>query len=94
MPGPQNTPPPLAGKVILVVGASVGIGIETARTLAADGAALMLVARTEGPLVELVEELEKAGYDAAYSTGDVSQAGDVSRFVDQTLERFGRATEL
>ena len=90
MPEPQNSHLPLAGKVILVVGASAGIGADTARTLAADGAALMLVARTEGPLTEITEELQKAGHDVACTTGDVSKGADVRRFVDRTVERFGR----
>jgi NAD(P)-dependent dehydrogenase (short-subunit alcohol dehydrogenase family) len=82
--------PPLAGKVILVVGASTGIGADTARTLAADGAALMLVARTEATLAAVAAELKQAGHDVAYTTGDVSTAADVARFVQQTVDRFGR----
>jgi NAD(P)-dependent dehydrogenase (short-subunit alcohol dehydrogenase family) len=82
--------PPLAGKVVLVVGASTGIGADTARSLAADGAALMLVARTEATLAAIAAELERAGHDVAYTTGDVSKAADVARFVQQTVDRFGR----
>lgn len=82
--------PPLAGKVILVVGASAGIGSDTARVLAADGAALMLVARSEAPLAELTEELAAAGHEVACITGDVAEAADVDAFVDATLARFGR----
>ncbi len=90
MPAPHGSRPPLAGKVIVVVGASAGIGADAARVLAADGAALMLVARTKAPLAALAAELEAAGHDVAYTTGDVSDAGDVARFVDETAERFGR----
>jgi NAD(P)-dependent dehydrogenase (short-subunit alcohol dehydrogenase family) len=84
------TTPPLTGKVVVVVGASAGIGADAARVLAADGAALMLVARTEAPLAMLASELTSAGHDVAYTTGDVADAGDVARFIDATLERFGR----
>jgi NAD(P)-dependent dehydrogenase (short-subunit alcohol dehydrogenase family) len=81
---------PLAGKVILLVGASTGIGSDAARVLAEDGAALMLVARSEEPLAKLTAELTAAGHDVAYTTGDVSKPSDVARFVDATVSRFGR----
>lgn len=95
MTGPGRTGaglarPPLAGKVIVVVGAGKGIGADTARVLAADGAALMLVARTKAPLAELAEELTADGHDVAYATGDVANAADVAAFVDATVARFGR----
>lgn len=82
--------PPLAGKVVLLVGASAGIGAEAARVFAAEGAALMLVARSKAPLAELTEELTAAGHDVAFTTGDVADAADVATFVDATVARFGR----
>lgn len=82
--------PLLAGKVILVVGASVGIGADAARTFAGDGASVMLVARSEAPLAALATELGSAGHDVAYTTGDVARAADVARFVQETVDRFGR----
>lgn len=82
--------PTLAGKVVLLVGASAGIGADAARVLAADGAALMLVARTEAPLAALAGELRAAGHDVAHVTGDVADAEAVAHFVDATVERFGR----
>jgi NAD(P)-dependent dehydrogenase (short-subunit alcohol dehydrogenase family) len=75
----------LQGKVVLVVGASAGIGVEAARVFAADGARLMLVARREEPLAKLAAEL-----DAAYHVGDVSRAADVAAFVQSTVDRYGR----
>ncbi|EPD69547.1 hypothetical protein HMPREF1211_00093 [Streptomyces sp. HGB0020] len=90
MPQDMKTQPLLSGKVILIVGASTGIGADTARVLAADGAALMLVARTEEPLAALAKELGASGYDVEYRTGDVSDAASVAAFVDATVAHFGR----
>ncbi|CAN5334993.1 glucose 1-dehydrogenase [soil metagenome] len=81
---------PLAGKVVLVVGASAGIGADAARVFARDGASVMLAARTEGPLKEIADELVADGHRAAYVVGDVSVAADVAHFVDATVEKFGR----
>jgi NAD(P)-dependent dehydrogenase (short-subunit alcohol dehydrogenase family) len=80
----------LEGKVVLVVGASAGIGADAAGVFAREGASVMLAARSEGALGELVDALTREGHDAAYVTGDVSVGTDVARFVDATLERFGR----
>lgn len=77
----------LHGKVVLVVGASSGIGADAARVFAGHGASLMLVARREAPLVELAGEL---GGNVAWETGDIAVAADVARFVNATVARFGR----
>ncbi|KAA0921377.1 SDR family NAD(P)-dependent oxidoreductase [Streptomyces apricus] len=90
MPQQPVDRPPLTGKTVLVVGASSGIGADTARVLAADGAAVMLVARTAGPLEELAGELTSAGHQVAYRTGDITDASSVAAFVDATVDRFGR----
>lgn len=90
MTDPTTTPPLLTGKAILVVGASAGIGADTARVLAAAGASLMLVARRAEPLAALAAELQTAGADIAYTTADIAVPADVARCVDATVERFGR----
>jgi NAD(P)-dependent dehydrogenase (short-subunit alcohol dehydrogenase family) len=78
----------LTGKVVLVVGASSGIGADAARVFAADGASVMLVARTEEPLAKLAAEL--SDHDVAYTTGDITSASSVDAFVAATVSRFGR----
>lgn len=80
----------LEGRAVLVVGASSGIGADAARVLAQHGASVMLVARTEGPLREVADELAAAGHDVAFAVGDVSAGTDMARAVDATVERFGR----
>ena len=80
----------LEGKVVLVVGASTGIGADAARVLAHEGASVVLAARSEDGLRAIVDELTAEGLSAAYVTGDVSVAADVARFVDTAVETFGR----
>jgi len=80
----------LEGKVILVVGASAGIGADAARVFARDGASVMLAARSEAGLRAIADELTAEGLSAGYVTGDVSVGADVARFVDATVERFGK----
>jgi NAD(P)-dependent dehydrogenase (short-subunit alcohol dehydrogenase family) len=82
-------PPPLAGKGILVVGASTGIGADAARVFAQDGAALMLAARREEPLAALAAELKADGHLVGYVTGDVADPAAVARFVDDAVTLFG-----
>jgi NAD(P)-dependent dehydrogenase (short-subunit alcohol dehydrogenase family) len=79
----------LAGKVVLVVGGSTGIGADSARLFTAEGASVMVAARSKDTLADLTDELTAVGH-VAHTPGDVSVAADVARFVDATLERFGR----
>lgn len=80
----------LDGKVVLLVGASSGIGVEAARVFAQEGAKLMLAARSEGALRGLVNELREAGCEADFVCADVTIAADTARMVDETVGRFGR----
>ncbi len=80
----------LAGKAVLVVGGSTGIGADSVRVFAEEGASVMVAARSRDTLAALTDELTAAGHDVAYTAGDVSVGADVARFVDDTLARFGR----
>ncbi|ARJ03968.1 2,5-dichloro-2,5-cyclohexadiene-1,4-diol dehydrogenase [Cnuibacter physcomitrellae] len=79
----------LEGKTVLIVGASAGIGADSARVLARHGARLMLAARTREPLDRIADELTGTGADVDVVTGDISVADDVARLVDATVARFG-----
>lgn len=82
---------PLAGKVVLVTGASSGIGRATARALASAGARVALASRSAERLRELADELGEVA--AAYPM-DVTSGEEVRRTVEMIRERFGRIDVL
>lgn len=82
---------PLEGKVALVTGASAGIGRETARVLAADGADVALAARRVERLESIAETIEDDHDVAAVPIPtDVSDLDAVTDMVDAVVERFDR----
>jgi 3-oxoacyl-[acyl-carrier protein] reductase len=82
----------LTGTVVVVTGASSGIGRATARQLVQAGAKVVLGARRKERLDELVAEL--GGDNAVAVPGDVSKADDNRALVAAAIERFGRLDSL
>jgi short-subunit dehydrogenase len=80
---------PLSEQTIVITGATSGIGLCTARMAAQRGANLMLVARNEGALRTLAEEINASGGDAAYAVGDVGGEDALKRAAETAKERFG-----
>ena len=81
---------PLAEQVIVITGASSGIGRATARLAAERGAKVVLVARDGDALAEIVREIEAAGGTAAHAVADVGDQGEVDAAARVAIERFGR----
>ena len=80
----------MEGKVVVVTGASRGIGRATARQFAERGARVVLAARSEGALVEAVAECETSGGRALAVPTDVADWGSVEALARRTVEHFGR----
>jgi NADP-dependent 3-hydroxy acid dehydrogenase YdfG len=80
----------LAGTVALVTGASSGIGEATARALAAQGAAVAIVARRKDRLDELAGEIERNGGRALAIETDVTDQGQAKAAVARTVQELGR----
>lgn len=77
-------------KVILITGASSGIGAGIARELAKTDAILLLGARRESRLAALAEELQYNGAEVAIKALDVTRREEMTQFVEYALERWGR----
>jgi ribitol 2-dehydrogenase len=81
----------LAGKVVIITGASSGIGAATARALGSLGCKLSLAARSAEKLHALAEEI---GPSALAVPTDLTIGSEITRMVTTTLERFGRIDVL
>jgi NAD(P)-dependent dehydrogenase (short-subunit alcohol dehydrogenase family) len=80
----------LGGKVLIVTGASRGIGAAAAKLFAAQGAVVVLAARDEQALTRISAEIVRQGGEAYAVPTDVTDARAVERLVALTAERHGR----
>ena len=80
----------LTGKVALITGASAGIGQACARTLAQEGAHLVLTARRQERLDQLKREAEKTGTEAISVIGDAREESTAIKTVEAATQAFGR----
>lgn len=84
----------ITGKVVVITGASSGLGEAAARHLAAEGAKVVLGARRADRLGALVSEITSAGGEALAVATDVTVLADVQALVDAAVETFGRIDVL
>lgn len=79
----------LQDQVLVITGASSGIGLVTARKAAAKGARLVLVSRSEEALSALADELAASGHEATIALADVASFEDVQRVAAVAKQKFG-----
>lgn len=81
----------LEGKVAIITGGSAGIGYAAARSLAREGARVVICARRVDALAAAAGSLrEDTGGEIVDAVGDVSREADIVKLFDTTLQRFGR----
>jgi short-subunit dehydrogenase len=81
---------PVSEQVMVITGASSGVGLVTARAAAARGARVVLAARNASDLARAVADIERDGGDATYVVADVADESQVDALAERALERYGR----
>ncbi|WP_242043524.1 glucose 1-dehydrogenase [Leptolyngbya sp. FACHB-671] len=92
-PEPQASVNPngrFAGKVVLITGATSGIGEATARAFAAEGATVHFCGRRETLGEQVAQSIRDGGGNATYQRADVRVEEDVKSFVDTCVEQYGK----
>lgn len=80
----------MKNKVIIITGASSGIGLACARDFASRGAKISLAARSADKLLEIEKELSGAGHEVLVTPTDVSKEEDCENLIKETFKRFGK----
>jgi 3-oxoacyl-[acyl-carrier protein] reductase len=80
----------LKGKIVAVTGGSEGIGRATVRRFVSEGAKVAFCARRKDALDLLADDMRKVGGDVMPMVGDASKAGEMERFIEETVKHYGR----
>lgn len=79
----------LKGKVVMITGASKGLGRAMAKAFGEEGAKLSICARGEAQLRDAAAEFQKLGFETLAAAADVTILADMNKWVSETVERFG-----
>lgn len=82
------------GKVVIITGASKGIGKSIAEVFANEGARVILVSRTPELLAQLTEEIRKKGKEADFIVADVTREEDMQRMANEVMKKYKRIDVL
>jgi len=80
----------LEGKIVLVTGASSGIGQVTAPAFAREGAKVVIASRSLEPSKKTLQMIKEVGGEGMFVRTDVSQAGEVESLIKKVVEKYGR----
>src|SRR5271163_3533758 len=80
---------PLARQVVVITGATSGIGLSTARAAAGRGARVVLAARNEEALKDVEADLKSKGGKVVHVVADVGRESDVRRIAEAAIAAFG-----
>ena len=80
---------PIHEQVIVITGASSGIGLTTARAAAKKGAKVVLASENEAELSKIEQEIKNEGGQAIYVVADVGRQEDIQQVANKAIERFG-----
>lgn len=83
-----------SNKVVLITGASAGIGATTAEFFAKEGASIAIVGRNEGKLKEVAQKCQKFGAKVFPIKADISKDQDADTIVKRTIDKFGKLDVL
>jgi NADP-dependent 3-hydroxy acid dehydrogenase YdfG len=86
--------PNVTDKVVVITGASSGLGESTAKLLGSRGAKVVLGARREDRIDSVVKEISATGGKAAGFAVDVTNRGQVETFMKEAVDNFGRVDVL
>lgn len=84
----------MGSKVVVITGASSGIGEATAKMLALEGYQVFLGARRQEKLIQIVEEIKQSGGHAAYCKLDVTDKESFAKCIQTAIDVFGRIDVL
>ncbi|PFJ96348.1 short-chain dehydrogenase [Priestia megaterium] len=84
----------LEEKVVVITGASSGIGEATAKHLAERGSKVVIAARSEDKLQKIIDEIQSKGGKAIYKVTDVTDKENIHNLINHAIEEFGRIDTL